>query len=248
MFPHIPPTHKSLRVGLVAAALVFATQAGAQVDSFQAAFGGRFSEDRRVPATITPPRGLDALHRWNQIANDASGVDHTRPLPGETRVFGEQFGPCRAARAMAIVHIAMADAVSAIRGGFRSYTGERAKHRPISIEAAIAQAAHDTLVAMFPSQASSFDEFLEEDLLTARQKSATANGCDIGARAAAAILAMRKTDGSEKIWSTTAPYNEPKVGDRSSNRSINPGIGSRIRLASSRSRSAHIGVKSCRSF
>ena len=190
--------YKSLRVGLVAVALVFATQAGAQVDSFQAALGGQFDENRREPAKIKPRLGLDALHRWNQIAIDASGIDHTRPLLGEIRVFGEQFGPCRASRAMAIVHIAMADAVSAIRGGFRSYTGERAKHRPISIEVAIAQAAHDTLVAMFPSQASSFDEFLEEDLLAARQKSATANGRDLGARAAAAILACARPTAQRK--------------------------------------------------
>src|SRR5262245_54509912 len=54
--------------------------------------------------TNTPAR---RLLFWNEIAINVSGIDHTRPVLGETRVFGEQFGPTRATRAMAIVHIAM---------------------------------------------------------------------------------------------------------------------------------------------
>ena len=38
--------------------------------------------------------GLTGLRRWNQIAIDASGLDHTPPAPGEDRAFGEQLGPC----------------------------------------------------------------------------------------------------------------------------------------------------------
>lgn len=54
----------------------------------------------------------DALHRWNRIAVDASGLDHTPVRPREIRVFGEQIGPGRASRAMAIVHIAIFDAIN----------------------------------------------------------------------------------------------------------------------------------------
>ena len=61
-------------------------------------------------------------------------------------------GPARASRAMAIVHIAVFDAVNAISGHYRSYTGIPAAARNTSMEAAIAQAAHDTLSALFPSQ------------------------------------------------------------------------------------------------
>ena len=43
------------------------------------------------------------VHHWNEIAIDASGLDHTPVAPGETRVFGEQLGPGRASRAMAVV-------------------------------------------------------------------------------------------------------------------------------------------------
>ena len=47
------------------------------------------------------------LKHWNEVAIDASGLDHTPVAPGENRVFGEQLGPGRSSRAMAIVHIAI---------------------------------------------------------------------------------------------------------------------------------------------
>jgi hypothetical protein len=75
-------------------------------------------------------------------------------------VFGEQLGPGRASRAIAIVHIAIFDAVNAISGRWHSYTTPQ-QPAPIgaSVDAAIAQ-AHDTLAAMFPSQAASFKDAL----------------------------------------------------------------------------------------
>src|SRR4051812_7093817 len=72
-------------------------------------------------------QGLDEdatgqVRHWNQVAIDASGRDHTPVAPGENRVFGEQYGPTRASRAMAIVHIAVFDAVNAIDGDYESYS------------------------------------------------------------------------------------------------------------------------------
>src|SRR6266404_2025206 len=55
----------------------------------------------------------DPVHRWNQIAIDATGLDHTPVASGEHRTFGEQLGPGRASRAMAIVHVAIFDAINA---------------------------------------------------------------------------------------------------------------------------------------
>ena len=76
---------------------------------FNAAFGQLFHPAGNVPPNAGPRQGLDSLHRWNLIAINASGLDHTPVAPGENRVFGEQLGPGRASRAMAIVHIAMFD-------------------------------------------------------------------------------------------------------------------------------------------
>src|SRR5580765_2582310 len=78
------------------------------------------------------PKGLEAVRRWNQIAINASGLDHTPVAIGENRVFGEQIGPCRASRAMAIVHVAMFDTANSVAKQYESYTGLRAPKGPIS--------------------------------------------------------------------------------------------------------------------
>jgi hypothetical protein len=181
---------------LVAAAALILFQATAGAQSFREAFGDRFAARERVEPPLAP-LSADALHRWNRIAIDASGLDHTPVAPGENRVFGEQLGPGRSSRAMAIVHIAMADVVSAITGSFDSYTDVAANPGAISQEIAISKAARDTLAALFPSQAQSFNSAYQADLLmTSDTPAAVANGVDLGQRAAAAILAMRSNDGA----------------------------------------------------
>jgi hypothetical protein len=160
-------------------------------------FGPLFHRAANVPPPVAPTQGLDSLHRWNLIAINASGLDHTPVGPGQNRVFGEQFGPGRASRAMAIVHIAMFDALDAVVGGYTSYTGTHASPGPMSIDAAIAQAARDTLAAMFPSQTPTFNAYLAEDLARVTNGQQRANGIDLGHRAATAILAMRVNDGSQ---------------------------------------------------
>src|SRR5438105_9397264 len=165
--------------------------------SFSDFFGPRFSGAQTARTAIVPKNGLDTLHRWNQIAIDASGVDHTPLAPGEVRTFGEQLGPTRASRAMAIVHIAIFDSVNAVLGGYQSYTGIQSVKPPVSLDAAVTQAAHDTLVALYPSQASAFDSLLAEDLAKINNKNERANGISLGQRAASAILALRTNDGSQ---------------------------------------------------
>jgi hypothetical protein len=144
------------------------------------------------------------LHHWNEVAINTSGLDHTPVAPGENRVFGEQLGPGRASRAMAIVHIAIFDAVNAIVGGYQSYADLPPAPVDTSMEAAIAQAAHDTLVALFPSQTASCDAQLAADLSQIPDGHAKAKGIKLGQRAAAAILALRAADGSQQA--------EPHVG------------------------------------
>ena len=147
---------------------------------------------------------LDWLHRWNRIAVDASGLDHTPVAPGENRVFGEQVGPGRSSRAMAIVHIAIFECVNAIVGGFKSYVDLGPAAAGASMSAAGAQAAHDTLVVLFPSQAASFDARLAEDLAGIADGADKSNGVQLGHDAAAKTLSLRANDGSF--------HSEPKVG------------------------------------
>src|SRR5947208_5633266 len=173
--------------------------AGGSADSLHDALGPLYEATPHLSASPRsgPRKGLDSVRRWNEIAINASGLDHTPVAPGENRVFGEQLGPCRAARAMAIVHIAMFDAVNALVGEYESYTGVRAPAGPMSLYAAAGQAAHDTLAALFPSQAPKFDTALNHDLGLLDNDKAKANGIQLGKTAAAGILALRANDGSQ---------------------------------------------------
>src|SRR4030095_9813542 len=95
---------------------ILSASAAQASDRFSQAFGPLYQP---APHQATSPRrgpraGLDTIRRWNEIAIDASGLDHTPVTPGEKRVFGEQLGPGRSSRAMAIVHIAMFDTVNSV--------------------------------------------------------------------------------------------------------------------------------------
>src|SRR6185436_7720981 len=173
------------------------------------AFGSRFAprptlrdlaRRRRRPGAAV----IERLRHWSETAVDASGLDHTPPAPGENRLFGEQLGPGRASRAMAIVHVAVFDAMNAVLGGYHGYAGLPAAPDNTSVHAAIAVAAHDALVAVFPSQENDLDAALTDDLADIPDTRAKTNGVTVGRQAAAAILARRQNDGSD--------HDEPRVG------------------------------------
>ena len=164
------------------------------------------SPDRhRSPKADTTRR----LLFWNEIALKANARDHARLAP----LRPDQGGPLRTARAFAIVHIAMFDAFNAIVGGYESYTdlGLASLDEDLdcdrdraSVDAAIAQAAGDTLIALFPSQAEDIAAVQRADLKSIPKGAAKAAGIRIGRQAADAILARRSNDGSQ--------HNEPVYG------------------------------------
>jgi hypothetical protein len=160
-------------------------------------WGPRYTARPAAPAApFAKASGLTGLLRWNRVSIDASGLDHTPVAPGENRVFGEQVGPGRAARAVAIVHVAMFEALNAISGEYESLVGLYPAPRKTSKAAAIAQAAHDSLVVLFPSQKAHFDQLLAEDLGQIPDKRAKTNGIALGRTAAVASLGMCYNDGS----------------------------------------------------
>jgi hypothetical protein len=186
-------------------AFTFCTAAAQGQDTnFGNFLGELFYADEPAPLFPQNHTQGDPLHRWNEIAIDASGLDHTPVAPGDPRIFGEQLGPGRASRAMAIVHIAMFDTINAVERRYRGYTGVHTVHRPLSLLAAISQSAHDTLVVLYPSQAVAFHARLAEDLARVHNPRERANGINLGRRVAAAILAQRLNDGSQ--------IPEPRVG------------------------------------
>ena len=165
--------------------------------NFRDVYGPQFHRQPSASTNKISKIATDPVHRWNQIAIDATGLDHTPVAPGERRVFGEQLGPGRASRAMAIVHIAMFDAINAMTGQYQSYTGIESAAHPVSIGAAVAQAAHDSLVTLYPSQRATFDQALVDDLFRVKSERLKNNGIAFGKQIADAILASRVADGAE---------------------------------------------------
>ena len=169
-----------------------------------------------VFANKKPPRiptsTLDRYLMWNEIALDTTAIDHTPvdPASGEDpRRFGEQLGPPRSAYAMAIIHIAMFDAENAITKKFVSYSGIPPVSGNVSLDRAIAQAAHDTLVALYPFQKERIDAIFDEDIVRIPGTQASIDaGAALGTQAANAILALRQNDGSampEPRWFSATP-------------------------------------------
>lgn len=142
-----------------------------------------------------PSDPLGHVRYWNRVMLDTNAIDQAASFP-ETTTEAEQLGPTRTSRAFAIVQIAVYDAVVAVYGVYRSYTGI-APAPGASVDAAIAQAAHDTLVSLYPRQAPRLDALLAADLARLHHDAAFADGVALGHRAAAAILADRQNDGSQ---------------------------------------------------
>ena len=135
----------------------------------------------------------DAVLDWNDVAMAAQANDLTPSIVATP----EQGGPTRAARAMAIVHAAIFDAVNSIDGSYTPYLVKQKFPKFASIDAAAAQAAHDTLVALYPAQRQMFDRELRESLSDIRNGLSEITGRAIGKFVARRILDARKNDGSQ---------------------------------------------------
>lgn len=150
---------------------------------------------------------------WNNATVKAVQLDYVPPAAGENRAYLEQPGPTYGSRAMAIVQLAMFDAINAIAGRYPSYAGLPRAPSDTSPDAAVAQAAHDALAALWPAQKAGFDKWLADDLARIPAGRAKWNGIDLGRRAAAAILALRAADNSANTNRTVGvdyfPSNEP---------------------------------------
>ena len=128
------------------------------------------------------PARADVILDWNAHAMQAIAV-----TGGQT--------PPRALVRLAMVQLAVYDAVNAVEGGRgRGYASVPAVDRPASPEAAAATAAHDVLVALFPAQKNDLDAKYAASLAQLPGGPAMINGIAAGQRAAAGILEARVND------------------------------------------------------
>jgi PAP2 superfamily protein len=126
----------------------------------------------------------DEVLRWNRVATEAAARAQTDP-------FTES-------RALAIFHLAVHDAVNSVERRYATYGPPLATARGASAEAAVAQAAHDTLVELFPAAKGVLDAQLEEALSGAKAGAARDAGVDVGRQAAKRMLAARSDDGANR--------------------------------------------------
>ena len=160
----------------------------------------------------------DPVLQWNHVALDAAGIDHELPPAGADRSrYGEQFGPTRTARAFAIVHLAMFDAVNAIDGSYDGYALDTQAAAGTSLDAAVAQAAHDTLAALYPAQVDLFDRELEHSLGAGEEGAA--------ARKTASRSATPPRRRFSTCAPTTAPSSTPRESPATTNTATNPASG-----------------------
>ena len=139
--------------------------------------------------TVVGRASVDEVARWNQVATDAAIAAKTNPL-AESRIF-------------AILHVAIHDAVNAVEPRYEPYQ-PRTSPAPAgaSMEAAIAGAAHATLVALLPNSKATFDAVLEETLRATTDDSGKTAGLEVGRTAAGAILTARQNDGENRTVDT----------------------------------------------
>ena len=142
------------------------------------------------------------LVRWNRIAIDASGRDHSQ---GGGR---EQLGPVRSARAIAIWAIATGDVAAAVSSEFQPFIPIAAAPNA-NLQAAIAQAGHDTLINIFKKQVPIFDAALAEDLASIPDGPEKDAGVALGKQTAVNAIAFCQNDGSEKTEPFVAPTYQP---------------------------------------
>jgi hypothetical protein len=135
-----------------------------------------------VQRVIATPTLADVVVEWNTHAQTAI-----------VTTAGQ--GPTVAYLHFAMVQGAVYDAVNAIEGGYEPYLSSPATaDSSDSASAAAAQAAHDVLAGIFPTQQGVLDTKLATTLGTLPE-AGKAGGQEVGAATAAAMLADRANDG-----------------------------------------------------
>ena len=136
-------------------------------------------------------QSIDTILQWNRIMLTALGVSGASPAT----VFST--------RPLAVVSVAVFDAVNSFDLVYVPYATRVAPAPGASRDAAAAQAAHDVLVVLMPSQTAVFDAALAASL-AGIPTDAAREGARVGSAVAQATLELRAGDG----WNRTPPAYE----------------------------------------
>jgi hypothetical protein len=126
----------------------------------------------------------DMVLRWNEATLRAIKVTGTPPP--------------QAARHLAMVHIAIFDAVNSVNPTYRSFRFPFEVRVSTSAPAAAATAAHRVLVELYPARIAVLGRLLDESLQPIPESDSKAAGVALGQSVAQSVLAWRQSDGSTK--------------------------------------------------
>ena len=134
-------------------------------------------------------------------ADSAGSVDEViqwnKTLLTIVRTPGAQPATVHPTRNFAIMHAAIYDAVNAIDATHKSYL-VRVEHvsAHASQEAAVAAAAHETLITLYPAFQTTLDQQYDQSLAQIPDGADKTTGIDVGRAVALATLTLRSDDGS----------------------------------------------------
>jgi hypothetical protein len=164
----------------IAGLLVGAALAGAPPVGAQRALE-RIAPAWRDPSLVTT---------WSRRGAELAFADESPPPP-----------PFAGLRALALMHLAMHDALNAVVPVYRRYAAgsrDTAAHPLV----AAAQAAHDVLAAVYPGKRQALAAALAADLAGVPDNDAKTRGRALGRTIAGALLAVRRDDG----WDAAGTY------------------------------------------
>ena len=138
----------------------------------------------------------NAVTHWNSVADAAFA-----PSQGTN--------PMAQSRTLSILHAAVHDALNAIDHRFQPYTPGLPATPHASIEAAVAAAAREVLVALLPDRAAFVEAAYDAALANVKDSPARTAGIALGQAAARATIVRRDGDGHE---TATQPVYVPRPG------------------------------------
>jgi hypothetical protein len=124
----------------------------------------------------------DAVLDWNEVAL--------------ARVVGARQSPPDGARTMAMVHVAMFEAVNAVEHRYAPYAFKGRAPAGTSSEAAAATAAYSVLLKLFPDQAAPVEAAYTASMARIPEGNGKISGVALGRETASQCLSMRENDGT----------------------------------------------------
>ena len=160
----------------------------------------KLSQGRSTYNVVSTENGQTATTALTVSRGDVV-IDENATLLDAIRI--NSSAPTVASRQLAMVMVAVYDAVNAVTKTAQPYMVQLKAQPNTSAAAASAAAAETVLSSLFPKQTATFAAMLQEDLATVPNARARTNGVRLGDKVGNAILALRANDGSNAPSSYT---------------------------------------------